>query len=77
MRKQVHLPISRRKSYGSMMEEFEAEKFENSDFLSEILQAANNDPNFKIYADPETAEQINNCFGAEIAFSLEGDYNDN
>lgn len=77
MRKQVHLPISRRKSYGSTMEEFEAEKFENSDFFSEVLQAANNDPNFKIYADPETAGQINKCLGMEIAHSLEGDYNDN
>lgn len=86
MRKQVHLPLSNKRKNVLIMEELEEDNVTIEELgdansinkiFDEIFQAANNDPNFKICADPETAKQINNCFGREIAYSLGVDHNDN
>lgn len=60
MRKQVHLPLPRRKSCGSI-----AEEFDQANLMDLICRAAYSDTDIEIGADPATAELINELIGKD------------
>lgn len=61
MRKQVHLPLSKRKNYGSI-----AEEFDQANLIDLILRAADGDTDIEIGADPATAKIINDLIGKDV-----------
>lgn len=61
MRKQVHLPLSKRKSYGSI-----AEEFNEANLMDLICRAAYNDTDIEIGVDPATAKLINDLIGKDV-----------
>ena len=64
MRKQVHLPFPKRRSYGSV-----AEEFGRADLIASILRAADEDMDIEIGADPDTAKLINGFIGKNVVLT--------
>ena len=61
MRKQVHLPLSKRKNYGSI-----AEEFDQANLIDLIYRAADGNTDIEIGVDPATAKLINELIGKDI-----------